>query len=83
MLKQNLGCFSFSQRVCTVNYLVIQFYNSVKSIDVIHRVDKRWMAASEKCQLVLVLSQEKASTGFILKPTERPYVPLKDSTSDF
>ena len=49
----------------------------------IHRVDKRWMAASEKCQLVLALSQEKASTGFILKPTERPYVPLKDSNSDF
>ena len=56
----------------------------LKQGDSSSRQNKVWLLSSTnfrvKCEMVFVLTQEN---GFILKPIERSYVPLKNAIRDF
>ena len=53
-------------------------------LSMIHQVDSKWMAAFfNKCYDKMLNKKTLLLRGFILKPTERPYFPLKSATKDF
>ena len=59
-----------------------------KQGDSLSRHKNGWLFPSTnftaKCEMIFVLTQENVSSRcFILKPIERPYVPLKNRARDF
>ena len=53
-------------------------------LSMIHQVDSKWIAAFFNKRYDKMLHKKTLLLGgFILKPSERPYFPLKSATKDF